>query len=82
MAKIIEIVKKYPRKIKSIPHIFKFYIYTARINIRTNILRGEGIMNEKKAYLRKIFMMLKVMTLNDIKRMYCYVIKYYNSHYD
>ncbi len=39
-------------------------------------------MNEKKAYLRKIFMMLKVMTLNDIKRMYCYVIKYYNSHYD
>lgn len=53
MAKIIEIVKKYPRKIKSIPHIFKFYIYTARINIRTNILRGEGIMNEKKVKMGK-----------------------------
>lgn len=38
-------------------------------------------MDEKKIYLRRIFKILKKMTVYDLKKIYCYVIKYYNNHY-
>ena len=76
-----EQVQNRPRKFKTAPPLYKFGFLSAKILVSRKT-KGDKKMNEKKIYLRKIFKILKVMTINDIKRMYSYVMRYFYSHYN